>query len=1051
MFLETFIKRPILSSVCSIIILFCGLICIPLLPVEQYPQLAPPQILISANYIGANAQTVESTVTTPLEQAINGVEGMKYITSSSSNDGSCTITVTFNSNRSLDDALLDVQSRVKEVEPRLPQEVKMTGVNVTKSSSAIVILYALSSKNNIYSTEFISNYIDRYIKDYLQRVDGVARLNITGERKYAMRIWLDPYKLAGLGMNASDVSKVLTEQNMMVAAGQIGAAPISNSQEVQLSILTQGRLQTVKEFEEIVLKSDKNNVVRLKDVARVELGAENYNLITKLNGDDAIGIEIYQLPTANAMNVAKNIKAEMAKLEKKFPAGLEVKTIIDTSNIVEESINEVLLTLIGSIILVILVIYVFLQKLNTTIIPAVTIPVSLVGTFVMMKLLGFSINSLTLFGIVLATGLVVDDAIIVVENIERFMREHKMPPLEAAINGMKEIFGAVIATSLVLITVFLPISFFPGTTGILYRQFALTIACSIAISAFVSLTLTPAMTAIILKNEAKEVKFFKKFNDIFDKIKNKYNVLLRFVIRNSNKAIAVFIILLGITCLLFKVVPQSFIPIEDQEYFMVMIQSPPGIALQKTSEIADKVYRICKQNEDIIQVYEFTGFNFTGQTPTASLMFVALKPNHERKGVKHSAKYIVNKLNVEFSKIPDAIIVASEPPAVQGLGSIGGFQFELQDNGDNFLTTLSDTTQKLIIEASKTGKLTGLFTSFNAETPQINLVVDKLKVKQLNIPLNYIYDALQVYIGSYYVNDFTFMNKIYRVYLQADKDFRANTADIGRLYIRTPGGDMVSLANLTSYSTIFTADSIQHYNLRRSTEITGSAANGVSMGQAVKAMENIAKEVLPRDFSFEWSGLVFEQQESGNKTLLIFALSFIFVFLILAAQYESLYSPVVIMFAVPLALFGAMLFQYLRGLENNVFCQIGLVMLIGLAGKNAILIVEFANQLREQGLTIEKAAIESCLIRFRPIIMTSFACILGILPLVLATGTGSLSRISMGTAVFGGMIVSTVLNLFITPVIYIAVMRLQEQLTMFKNPNIKKKIFNWIMRFKNEK
>lgn len=1051
MFLETFIKRPILSSVCSIIIFFCGLICIPLLPVEQYPQLAPPQILISANFIGANAQTVESAVTTPLEQAINGAEGMKYITSSSGNDGSCTITVTFNSNRSLDDALLDVQSRVKEVEPRLPSEVKMTGVSVTKSSSAMVILYAFRAKNGMYSSEFMSNYIDRYIKDYIQRVNGVARLNISGERKYAMRIWLNPYKLADLGMNASEVTQILSEQNMMVAAGQIGAAPIKDNQEIQLSILTQGRLQSPKEFEEIVLKSDNNNIVRLKDVARIELGAENYNLISKLNGEDSVGIEVYQLPTANAMAVAKGVKAEMAKLEKNFPTGLEASTIVDTSNIVEESINEVLFTLIGSILLVILVIYLFLQKFRTTIIPAVTIPISLVGTFVMMKILGFSINSLTLFGIVLATGLVVDDAIIVVENIERFMREHKMSPLDAAINGMKEIFGAVIATSLVLITVFVPISFFPGTTGILYRQFALTIACSIAISAFVSVTLTPAITALILKEGTKNIKFFNKFNEVFEKIKNKYNILLRFVVRNSKKAITVFCILLCATGLLFKIVPQSFIPIEDQEYFMVMIQAPPGIALQKTSEIANKVYQICKQNEDVVQVFEFTGFNFTGQTPTASLMFISLKPNHERKGKKHSAKYIVDNLNVEFSKIPDGIVVAFEPPAVQGLGSIGGFQFELQDNGDNSLATLSDVTQNLITEGSKTKELSGLFTSFNATTPQIDLVVDKLKAKQLNIPLNYIYDALQVYIGSYYVNDFTFMNKIYRVYLQADEDYRANIADLGRLYVKTPNGDMVPLSNLTSYSTIFTADSIQHYNLRRSTEITGSASNGVSMGQAVEVMENIAQKVLPRDFSYEWSGLVLEQQESGSKTFLIFALSFIFVFLILAAQYESLYSPVVIMFAVPLALFGAMLFQYLRGLENNVFCQIGLVMLIGLAGKNAILIVEFANQLREQGLTIEKAAIESCLIRFRPIIMTSFACILGILPLVLATGTGSLSRISMGTAVFGGMIVSTILNLFMTPVIYIAVMKLQEEFTMFKNPNIKKRILNWIMRFKNEK
>ena len=1030
MFVENFIKSPFLASVSSIIIFLAGLICIPLLPVEQYPQLAPSQITVTANYIGADAQTVEATVTSILEKSINGAKGMKYMTSSSGNDGTCTIDVIFNSDRRIEDALLDVQTRVKQVEARLPAEVKATGITIDKNSTAMVLLYVLNSKNNEYDVKFLTNYIDRYIKDSLQRTNGVANVMIFGERIFSIRLWLDPFKLASKGLTASDVVSALSEQNIQVAAGQVGGAPNNDNQTIQMNIQVPGRLKTPEEFDDMVIKTDGKNIIRLRDVGWSELGAETYNTITGYNDKESVGIAIFQLPDANAINVAKQIKAKMVSIEKNFPPGMQIKLTIDSSSIVKESIHEVLLTLVGSILLVIAVIFVFLQNLRTTIIPSITIPVSLVGTFILLKLFGFSINTLTLFGIVLATGLVVDDAIIVVENIARFMYEKKMKPYDAAVEGMKEIFGAVIATSLVLITVFVPVAFFPGTTGKLYKQFALTIAFSIFFSAFVSVTLTPAMSAILLKNKPrKTLKFFEMFNNWLSNIIAKYRVLLNNVLNNRKKVFIGFYTLLILTLVLFKIVPQSFIPIEDQAYFSVVIQAPDGVSLNETKSIANKVNNIIRKEEDVKGVFDFIGYSFNGIASNKAVMYVNLKPNHERKGKKHSANSIVNRLNVEFSKIPDASIVAFEPPAIEGIGTVGGFQFEVKDDASHTLEELGDVTQSIITESYKTPALTGLFTSYTANSPMIDLQVDKLKAKQMNISLKEIYDTLQVFMGSVYVNDFTYLNKSYRVYAQADKEFRASPDILGQLYVRNSEGGMVPLSNFITHKTIHSADTIYHYNLRRSTEITGSAAQGTSMGQAVKEMEKLANKVLPQNFSYEWSGIVLEQQESGSLAGLIFGLSLLFVFLILAAQYENVFSPAIILFAVPLAIFGAMFAQFIRGLDNDVFCQIGLVMLIGLASKNAILIVEFANQLQESGKSLRESIIEAAVIRFRPIMMTSFACILGLLPLVFATGVGATSRISMGTAVFGGMIVSTILNLFLIPVLYTTIMTLAKYLT----------------------
>ena len=1027
MFIDFFVKRPRFAGVCSAIILLIGAICIPMLPVAQYPQIAPPQITVTTNYIGANSQTVESSVTTPLEQEINGVEGMKYITSSSSNDGTSVINIVFDLNRNLDAALMEVQNRVKMAEARLPAEVKSTGISIQKNSTAMLLIYGLYSDGGKYDNSFISNYADRFIKDRLKQVKGVGSVNIFGERKYAMRLWLDPGKLAARSLIAGDVIKALQEQNIQVAAGQIGQPPVNSNQSIQMSVKTSGRLQTVKEFNDLIIKTGTNgSFVRLSDVGYAELGAENYSSTAKFMGQEFIALGVFQLPNANALEVSNNVKKEMQKISESFPAGLKYKQIVDATEVVNESIKEVLFTLLGAILLVIAVIYIFLQNWRTTIIPAITIPISLIGTFAFLKLFGFSINTLTLFGITLATGLVVDDAIVVIENIERFIKEKGMPPAIAAVEATKEVFSAVIATSLVLIAVFVPIAFFPGVTGQLYKQFALTIAFSIAISTFNALTLTPALAALLISHQNKESLFFDKINIFIQNTRNFYNKLLNFVIQHIKPTLTIFCLLLGATYLLFKIVPSAFVPNEDQGFIVSIIQTPEGSSLSQTEKVLDQAEYIYHQTPEIAYAVSIAGFSFMGNGPNKGIQFISLKPLRERRGNEHSVNAVVNKLRGQLMGIPNAIIMPFEPPAIQGVGNIGGFQFEIKDEGGHTLNELSSATQSVIMTGSKSPVLLGLFSSFSANNPQIMVKVDKFKAKQLNISLQEIYTTMQVFLGSMYVNDFDYLNKVYRVYIQADQQFRNNPDNIAQFYVRSQNGSMIQLSNLISTSQTYTAQTISHYNLFRSSEINGSPFFGHSSGEAIKEMESIAKKVLPQGMSFEWSGTALEEMESGSKATFIFALSFIFIFLILVAQYESFMNPVIILMAVPVAIFGALLAQFTRGFQNDVFCQIGMVMLIGLASKNAILIVEFANQLHEKGLSIKNAVMQAAAIRFRPILMTSLSFMLGILPLVLSTGAGSASRQSMGTAIFGGMLVSTVLNLLFIPVFYILVLSLKE-------------------------
>ena len=1024
MFVDFFIQRPVFATVCALLIVLAGAISIPTLPIAELPDLAPPQVIVSSNYIGANAQTVESAVTIPLEQAINGVQGMKYITSSSGNDGTSQITVVFDVTRDVDLASVDVQNRVNQALARLPNAVKNTGVIITKQASGFVLGAGVYSESGQYDSLFLSNYIDVYIKDAVKRVSGVGDVIIFGERKYAMRLWLDPAKLAQRGLTASAVVNALTEQNVQVAAGQIGQPPSQTGQAYQVSVRAVGRLSEASEFDNIILKTGADGtLVRLKDVGRSELGAEDYGTLLRFSGHDAVGLGVTQLPGANALDVDKAVKAELIRLSKNFPPGLKVAVAFDTTTVIGESIRDVMQTLLMAITLVIIVIYIFLQDWRSTLIPAITIPVSLIGTFIFVKALGFSINTLTLFGITLATGLVVDDAIVVIENVERHITEGISEPHMAASVAMKEVAGAVIATSLVLVAVFVPVALFPGTTGILFRQFALTIAFSVSISAFNALTLTPALSALFLGKHRERAKgfFFRWFNKVVSSGTELYRRTVQHILEWRVLAVIAFLATLGLTFWLYSRVPTAFIPEDDQGYVMVVVQAPQGASLEYTSEICTRIEKEVLKLPDVEGTFSVMGFGFSGSAPNRAIVFVPLTSFEKRKGDAHSAAALLERMRGPLGGISGALAVPFNPPAVQGLGNFGGFTFEVEDLGRNSVQQIANATYGLIGAGNTSGTLTGLFTSFTANDPQYLVQIDREKAKSLQVPFTQITDALQVYMGSVYVNDFDFNNRSYRVYVQADSRYRSKPKDIGQYYLKSDTGKLIPLDNFVKVEQTANPQVISHYNLFRSAEVNGSGAPGRSSGQAIADMEAMAKKSLPAGMTYEWSGLSLEEIQSGGKALILFALGLVFVYLTLAAQYESFVLPFIVLLAVPVALLGAVGALSLRGLENNVYCQIGLVMLIGLSSKNAILIVEFAEQLRAQGSTIADAAIEAARIRLRPILMTSLAFILGVVPLVLATGAGKAGRISVGTTVFGGMIAATTLNLIFIPLLYAAV------------------------------
>jgi len=1026
MFINFFIQRPVFATVCSLLVVLAGAVAIPTLPIAQYPDLAPPQVTVNAFYTGASSQAVESGVTTLLEEALNGTQGMKYFSSVSGNDGSCSITATFDIDRNLDIAAVDVQNRASTALGRLPAVVQTTGLNITKVSTNFVIAAAFYSENGRYDDLFISNYLDVYVKDSLKRVPGVGDVIIFGERKYSMRLWLDPVRLAARKLTAGDVVNALREQNVQVAAGQVGQTPAMPGQAYQISVRAVGRLTEAREFEQIVISRSKDgSLVELRDVGRAELGAESYGGSIRYNGQNVVGVGVLQLSNANALDVEKKLLAELERLSQHFPTGLKYKVAFDVTTTVRQSIFEVLKTLSEAILIVILVIFIFLQSWRSTVIPAITIPVSLIGTFIFAKLFGFSINTLTLFGITLATGLVVDDAIVVIENVERHMEEGMTDPAEATRTGMKEVTGAVIATSLVLIAVFLPVSLFPGTTGRMYQQFALTIAFSIAISAFNALTLSPALAALLLRpREGEPNVFFRSVNAVILRISTGYEKLLHGLTGQRIAVLALFIAGLAGSYLIYTRVPSSFLPTEDQGYFIVFVQTPPGSSLEYTTQALDKASEILSKNSDIYGNFSIPGFSQTGSAPNQGIIFVILKDIGDRHGSAHGAEGIVDSLRGPLMMASNAVTIPILPPSIQGLGAYGGFTFELQQTGGGSLEDLEGVLHALEAKGNAQSghpELLGLFSTFSARDPQYVVQIDREKARSLNVQFSEITSALQIFMGSQYVNDFDFNNRSYRVYVQADRQFRSQPRDLRQYYARSDTGQMIPLDNLVTVKESTTAGLISHYNLFRNIEISGNAAPGFSSGQAIAGMERLAKEVLPAGYSYSWTGLSLEEIESGSKAFIFFGLGLVVVYLTLSAQYESFVLPFIILLAVPMAVLGALGAQWLRGLQNDVYCQIGLVMLIGLASKNAILIVEFAEQLQHRGAGLIESAVRAARLRLRPILMTSIAFIMGVLPLVFASGAGAAGRHSVGTTVFGGMIVSTLLNLLIIPVLYVIV------------------------------
>lgn len=1026
-----FINRPIFATVIAVFITLVGAISITLLPKAQYPPITPPTVQVAATYTGASAEVLEKTVTTPIEEQINGVEGMIYMSSTSSSDGNMNIIVTFEVGYDQDIAAVDTQNRVQIAEAVLPEEVAREGITVRKESAELTLAVNLISPDERFDDLYLSNYATIHVMDVLRRVPGVGEVQQWGPRTYAMRIWLDPDKLASMGLTAMDIAKAVKDQNIQVASGAVGQPPAPPGQQFQFTTTALGRLSEVSEFEDIIVRANSDgSVVYIKDIGRVELGAKTYDSYTELDGKGSANIGIFQLPGANALDISRQVEVEMERLSKRFPEGLEYEIIYNTTTFVKESMKEVLVTLLEAFVLVFLVVYVFLQGWRPTLIPAITIPVSIVGTFAVLKAIGFSINILTLFGVVLAIGLVVDDAIVVVENVTRFINERGMRRKDATREAMKEVTGPIVATTLVLMAVFIPVAFLPGITGQLYKQFAITIASTVGISAINALTLSPALCVIFLRKETgKKTWIFEKFNNGFLRFRNSYERWLKVLINRWKIVLFVFLVLIVFTYFLFQKVPTAFVPNEDQGYFFISIVGPEGSSLERTKKTLDKATEIVSRIPGVDNVITFGGHNFVAgyRAPNFGTIFPVLAPWVKRKSKELHLDAIMNNTREELEKIPDAIFVAFNPPAIRGISATGGFEFELQDLNSLGIQTLSNLTQEMVKKGNERPELMSLFSSFRSDTPQLHLDLDRKKAKSLDIDVVSVFNTIQTYLGALYVNDFNKFGRVFRVFLQAEEDARSNEKDVSRLYVRSGSGEMVPLSALIKIRPQIGPQAIDHYNLYPAATINGEAAPGYSSGQAIDAMEQLAAEVLPQGMGYEWSGISYQQLKAGNLQPIVFALSLVCVFLFLAALYESWAMPFMVLLAVPLAIFGALGAQWLRGLNNDVYCQIGLVMLIGLASKNAILIVEFAKRRREEGLSIVDSVLEASRIRLRPILMTAFAFILGVVPLVIASGAGANSRHSLGTAVFGGMLFSTLLSLLLVPIFYVLIQRIRER------------------------
>lgn len=1036
-FSHFFIDRPIFAAVLSFFIVLFGGIAYFILPVAQYPEIALPTVVVRASYPGATASTIAETVATPIEQEINGVEGMLYMESQSTADGSMQLTVTFELGTNLDDAQVLVQNRVAIAEPRLPEEVRRIGVTTRKSSPDLLLVIHLYSPDNSRSGLYVSNYANLRIRDALARLDGVGDVTVFGAREYAMRVWLDIEKMATLDLTAGDVVRALREQNIQVAAGAIGQPPAPQQDAFQLNISTLGRLKDTEQFHEIIVKSGEDGrLVRLDDIARIELGARDYSVNSYLDGQEAVGLGIFQRPGSNAVGTAKLILDEMEKLSKDFPPGMTWDCIYNPTRFVEESIKEVFDTLYIAGVLVALTVFVFLQGWRATAVPLIAIPISLIGTFAAMLGLGFSLNNLSLFGLVLAIGIVVDDAIVVVENVERLI-DDGMEPRAATRKAMEEVGSALIATTLVLVAVFVPTSFLPGISGQFYRQFALTITFSTCISTFVSLTLSPAMCALLLKprGEAKGIIdrtgdflfgwFFKGFNRVFDVSSSIYARIVRRVLRASVLALIVYAGLLGLTWFSFGVVPTGFIPPQDQGYLIVSLELPPGSSLERTDEVARQVKDIGLETPGVAHAVQVVGFSGATRTnnSNAGAVFLTLEDARERAAKGQSIDSLLGALRQKMAVVKDAQIFVIAPPPVPGIGTGGGFKMQIQDQAGLGIQTLNQVAQSVAAQGNEQPGLVQVYSTFRPDTPQLYADIDRTKVRMLDVPLSNVFEALQVYLGSIYVNDFNWLGRTFQVTAQADFNFRRDTSDVLRLRTRSNNGAIIPLGSLLEIRQIGAPDRVVRYNLFPAADVNGETLPGTSTGQAIAAMEAIAEKTLPNGISYEWTNLSYQEKAAGNTAVLIFPLCVLFVFLALSAQYESWLLPLAVILIVPLSLLFAVSGLWLRGMDNNILAQIGFVVLIGLACKNAILIVEFAKLEEDAGRNRFEAAVEACRLRLRPILMTAFSFILGVIPLLFATGAGSEMRRSLGTAVFSGMLGVTIFGLFLTPVFYVVLRR----------------------------
>ena len=1040
---DTFIKRPVLTTVCAAIIVLVGGISIPMLPISQLPQVAPIQVEVTSAYIGADAETAETNVTTIVEREINGVEDMSYISSNTSNDGISNIVVSFPPDTDRNIAQVNVQNRVALSEPQLPAAVQQTGVTVQKSSPDLLLGIAFYAENGEYDDLFLSNYLDLYLLDQVKRIEGVGRAVIFGERKYAMRLWLDPDALSARNLGSQDVVNALQEQNIQVGAGSIGKQPSTDNQRFEFTLRATSRLESAKEFENLVVGTgESGNLIKLKDVGRAELGAESYDTSAEFVGRPAVGMGVFQLPGSNALEVGSQVKEIVEELSQDFPPGMSYEIALDATEFVQVSMTEVVKTLVQAVLLVVLIIFIFLQDWRTTIIPAIAIPVSLIGAFTFLNIFGFQINTLTLFAMVLSTGLVVDDGIVVVEAIATKV-ERGMKPRIAAIDTMNELSGAVIATSLVLAAVFIPVSFFPGSTGVIFKQFALTIVFAIALSTFNALTFSPTMAGILLRPVQERTGplgwFFNKFNQVFDWITARYTQAMSFLTKKFVRpfVLAGFTALILFTYFLYNTVPTGFIPEEDQGYFFTIVQTPDGVSLNYTQEVVKQVGEKIGEVEDIQSYFTLSGFGFEGNGSSRGFVFGKLKPWSERPNSDQSIYAILNRLNGSFQDIKGGRAFAVNAPPVRGLSTFGGFEFQLQDRRGLPISVLVENANKMIGAANQRPEIGAAFTQFAANTPQIEVEVNRDRAKAVGVDIDSVFETLQSYLGSQYVNDFVLGQRQYRVYVQADGDFRSNPQDINKLYVTSASGQQVSLDTLVQLQEFTGPQTITHYNLYRAIKIQGSPAPGYSTGQAIQAMEEVAAQILPASLGYEWTGTALEEKSAGGQSAIIFGLGLLMAFLVLAAQYESYVDPIIIMLTVPLAVLGAIAAIWLRAnllqagsiwpiINNDVYVQVGLVMLIGLASKNAILIVEYANQLKEQGLNTAKAAIKAGQERFRPILMTAISSLVGFYPLVVATGADASSRWSLGTAVFGGMLLATGLTLFLVPSLYIMIKGLES-------------------------